>query len=250
MLLEKSQQLGTSIFDPVLCLYPEVIAEETPPHPFGLPEVQLRRDVLFHGRSCRRGKSGNRCRRKRLFEPGEFAVVFPKLMPPFTHAVRLINHEKVDRKAVEKGKEPFVIEPFGSNIQKPDLPGKKLCFDLPALVVILHRVEHRGGDTVGLQGDNLIMHECQQWRDDNRHALHQQCRELIAQRFTPTGREDHQDILLGKNRIDHLLLQRAESVVSEVMCECLQLVHGDSIAGKRFHPQKYVKLSYFFLLVR
>ena len=58
----------------------------------------------------------------------------------------------------------------------------------------------------GAHGIHLVLHQGDERRDDDRHTVHQECRQLVAQRFASAGRHQHESILALQHVADHRLL--------------------------------------------
>ena len=80
-------------------------------------------------------------------------------------------------------------------------------------------VEQRGGDTSRPQGGHLILHERNEWGDDEREPAEDEGRDLEADRLAAPGRKDRKGIPAGQNRLHHPPLGRPEIRVAEVALE-------------------------------
>ena len=73
------------------------------------------------------------------------------------------------------------------------------------------------------QRGHLVLHQCDQWRDDDAQTLAQQRRDLEAQRLAAAGGHQHQGIAARGDVLDGLALQAAERRVAP---DVLQEVFG------------------------
>ncbi len=62
---------------------------------------------------------------------------------------------------------------------------------------------------------DLVLHQRNQRRDDDRHAVAQQGRNLVAQRFAAASGHQHQGITATRNLFDDLLLAATKGIVTE-----------------------------------
>jgi hypothetical protein len=67
------------------------------------------------------------------------------------------------------------------------------------------------------QGVDLIAHERDERRDDDRRSGQHQCRQLITQRLTRAGRHDGQGIAAGQQMLDDRALARTKIGMTEVV---------------------------------
>ena len=82
---------------------------------------------------------------------------------------------------------------------------------------------------------DLIHHQRDQGGDYHGDPRHQKRRELIAQRFSCSGRHDCKDIPAGKDLVDDLLLSGAEAVIAKIGFQGLYLIH--SFSPRCFHQK-------------
>ena len=76
-----------------------------------------------------------------------------------------------------------------------------------------------GCDTVGSQAVDLVLHEGDQRRDDDRETLSDKCGELEAEGLSTAGRQQCEDIAAGEGIPDDLFLQGAKRRIAEVPFE-------------------------------
>ena len=114
--------------------------------------------------------------REHLLDP---PVVGPEVVPPVADAVRLVDHQQtdaVDEQRQHAGAELRVVEPLGADQQQVDRVGVDQRAHLVPLVAV-GRVDRVRPDPQPLGGRDLVAHQRQQRRDDERRpgaALAQQ----------------------------------------------------------------------------
>ena len=72
---------------------------------------------------------------------------------------------------------------------------------------------------------NLIFHQSNQRRDNDSGARHQECRQLVAQRFATSRRHKHKYILALHERADNFFLPALEGVKTEMFLQFRFQVH-------------------------
>ena len=89
----------------------------------------------------------------------------------------------------------------------------------------LGRVEERRTCPDGGQGIHLILHQGDEWRDDDARALTHERGNLVAQRLAAAGRHQHQRVAATGNAVDDFSLRAAERRVAEDVAQDLQRLH-------------------------
>jgi hypothetical protein len=80
-------------------------------------------------------------------------------------------------------------------------------------------IDRSGGNPIRLQQADLILHERDQRRDDDRHAFLQERRQLKAQRFAAAGRHDREHVA-ARERVQHdRFLAGAEAIEAEALLQ-------------------------------
>ena len=150
-------------------------------------------------------------------------------MAPLAHAVRLVDGEQRDLDRAQQLEGRGHHEPLGGDVQKLEATGPQVAQDRRGLICREGRVQELGGDAVGVQGVDLVFHERNQRRDDDRGAGAMQRRDLEAERLAaPRGHEDER-VAAGDEVLDDLALVRAERVVAEDAAERVVDGSGDGI---------------------
>ena len=79
------------------------------------------------------------------------------------------------------GEEALVVEALRCDVEELQRAGAEPVGDLALLGGVEARVEPRGVDPASLQEVDLILHQRDQRRDDDRHPVEQQRRQLVAE---------------------------------------------------------------------
>ena len=104
--------------------------------------------------------------------------------------------------------------------------GRDVDHPVEALARILQRqgklpgrqrgIQVRGAHARLVEGGDLVLHQRNQGRDDQRHPLQQQGRHLVAQGLARAGGHDAERVPPFQERADDLPLPGPEGVVAEV----------------------------------
>src|SRR5918999_5300232 len=100
-------------------------------------------------------------------------------------------------------------------------------------------MERGGRNASGTQGIHLILHEGDQWRHDCGQAGCQGGRELEAERFPLPRRHDGEDVAVGKDGFDDVLLAVAEFLKSEAPTKMITQIRDRSIVRIRHGRAEY-----------
>ena len=65
----------------------------------------------------------------------------------------------------------------------------------------------------------LIFHQCDEWRDNNGHTIHEQRRQLIAQRLTTACRHQHKSVMSIQHIANDCLLIAFEHIKTKIATE-------------------------------
>jgi hypothetical protein len=146
--------------------------------------------------------------------------------------VGLVDGEQRDADVLDRLAEPLVLEPLGGDVQEPQLPAADLLHHVAVLVCREGRIEPAGGDAARGQGIDLVLHQGDQRRDDERHAGQEQGRQLVAERLAAAGGKDGRGRAALHKVLHHRLLAGAELSISEVGLEGIgKLAHGAGLGS-------------------
>jgi len=99
---------------------------------------------------------------------------------------------------------------FWGNIEHLDLTRLNATKYLSLLSGALSRVDTLCMDAVDFEGLDLVIHECDEWRYDDRDPSREECGYLVAEGLTATGRHEDEDILSCEECSDDSLLLRTK----------------------------------------
>ena len=124
--------------------------------------------------------------------------------------MRLVDREERDPRLAQLRQEALVVEALRRDVEQLQLTAAQTVGDCAHLDGVEARVEPRRVDALPREEVDLVLHQRDQRRDDDRHAVEQQRRELVAEALARPGREDGERRAAGEERVDDLLLARAE----------------------------------------
>jgi hypothetical protein len=133
--------------------------------------------------------------------------------------VRLVDGEERDARAVELRQEPLVVEALRRDVEQLQRAGAQPLEDRPLLRRVEARVEPLGVDPAPLQEVDLILHQGDQRRDDDRQPVEEQRRQLVAEALAGAGREHGERRPAGEKGADDLLLAGTERAEPEALRE-------------------------------
>ena len=129
--------------------------------------------------------------------------------------MRLVDREQRDLRLTELREEALVVEALGRDVQQLEASVAQAAGNGPHLIRGEARVEPRRVDALAREQVDLILHQRDQRRHDDRHAFEHQRGQLVAEALPRSGREDGEGGAAGEQGLDDLLLARAERCVSE-----------------------------------
>ena len=137
-------------------------------------------------------------------------------MPPLADAVRLVDGEQRDlRQAGQEIEKARAEQALRRHVQQVQLAATRHTRDLAGVVRRGGGVEAGGGDAGFLQRRHLVLHQRDQRRHHQRHAVAQQGRDLVAQAFAAAGGHQHQRVAAVGDMLDDVALHAAERRVAE-----------------------------------
>ena len=137
----------------------------------------------------------------------------------------------------------FRGQPLGCDVQQIELAGFERALGVARLERVLRRVEERRAHTELAQRADLVLHQRDQRRDDDRRALAQQRRHLVAQRLAAAGRHQHQRIAATRDMGDDFALRTAKRLVAEGGAQDLERAFGAvghrNDVGRSLHGERH-----------
>jgi hypothetical protein len=179
-------------------------------HAEGLDDVFT--DLVGRGR----GERAEAWRREVLVGLAEALVLGAEVVAPVRDAVGFVDREERNRQAAQARHRAFVAEALGRDVEELQLAGARVVEDAHLLVEADGRVEHGGRDAAQAELVDLVLHEGDERRHDERHAGQQRRRELIAEGLAAARRHHAEDRAPLEDGGDEFLLAGAEGVEAPV----------------------------------
>ena len=145
----------------------------------------------------------------------EFAytqVVRTEIMTPLAHAMRLVDCDHCYTNTAQHLHRATRGQPFGRHIEKAQRARLKPAPDGLGLFLGIARGQRTCLDTCRLQGADLIAHQGDERRDDNRHPLTRQRRQLETKGFTATCGHNRKGVFTRNHGLHDLLLTGPEGI--------------------------------------
>jgi hypothetical protein len=111
------------------------------------------------------------------------------------------------------------VEPFGRHVQQLHVATLRARKPVRDLIRCERAIDECRGQAARDERVDLVLHERDQWRDDDRQLGKHQRRYLIAQRFAAASRQHHQRVTASQDRLDSRLLPGPKRGVPEMFRE-------------------------------
>jgi hypothetical protein len=149
----------------------------------------------------------------------QLQVLGPEVVSPLRYAVRLVDGEECDLRAIQQIETARRGEAFGGHVEQVEFAGEQCAFGSAGGTGVERGVEKRRTHAELCQRGHLILHQGDQRRHHDARARPHQRRELVAQRLAAAGGHQHQRIAARHDVVDHGLLAVAERRVAEGLAQ-------------------------------
>ena len=119
----------------------------------------------------------------------QLEVVGAEIVPPLRDAMRLVHGKQGDPDMPQHCSEAFVVEALRRDVEQSKFAASEFLYDLPVLIESERGVKPAGADAFCCERIDLILHQRDQWRDDQGHTGQQQRGQLITERLPSAGGE-------------------------------------------------------------
>ena len=130
-------------------------------------QLELGKNVLTHPASGAGGESRDRAAGEMSAQTAQLAVFRTKFVAPLGDAMGLINGEECDWNALKPADSIGARQPFRRKIQEPVLARLSFAHRCHLLAFGQRTVQDRGGDSHLRQLRGLVLHQGNQWGDDD-----------------------------------------------------------------------------------
>ena len=131
----------------------------------------------------------------------------------------LVNRKQRDLTAFEQVQRSALGEPLGSDVEEVQLALYKCALHIGCGGRIEGGIEKAGPHPQLAHGVNLILHQRNQRGDHNTAAGPDQCRDLIAQRFSAARGHQYECVISLDDRLNNRFLGAAKAGVTEGLLE-------------------------------
>ncbi len=126
-----------------------------------------------------------------------------------------VDGEQGDLAAIEQRQEALRQQALRRDIEQVEVASQQSAFHLGGGLRVQRRIQEGRAHAQLVQRLDLVLHQGDQWRDDDGRARPQQRRHLVAQRFAATRGHQHQAVAAGEDLIDDGGLFTPEGGVAE-----------------------------------
>ena len=190
-----------------------------------------------------RGQGDPRHLRKALVQDRQLPVFGAEIVTPLRHAMRFVDREQADLGLFEQVEKAPGQQAFGGDIEHLEIAAEQALLDLALGHRVEARIEEGRLDAELVQGLDLVLHQRDQRRNDDRRAGSQQGRDLVAKRLAATGRHQHEGIAATADAFDHGLLVAAERGIAKNAVEQLQCGIGHAVHAISCRQTSWVRCS-------
>ena len=197
----------------------EVGAVETGDTDVGVVEAEALDDVVAH-KGVGGGGEGDDGRVAEAGAGGaEVAVAGAEVVAPLGDAVRLVDGEEGHVHASQSGDEAAVGEALGGDVEEAEVAIGGAAEDFALILAGDGRVDGGGDDAVAGEGIDLVLHQGEQGGNDEREAVKEEGRQLVADALAAARGEDGERVAPGEDGGHDLGLAGEELAVAEDLAE-------------------------------
>ena len=162
-------------------------------------QAELLDDIIadFLGR-CR-GEGVHRNVRGKTTQLSKLSILGAKVVAPVTDAMRLVDRDCAKTSSAKSRKESITAQSLRRDEEKLQLPGFQVGIHGLNFRTRLDAREHCSGDTVLEQAVDLILHQRDEWANDQGQAFAIQRGRLIAEALTASCGKYEQQILISEH---------------------------------------------------
>ncbi|OPZ09086.1 MAG: hypothetical protein BWZ08_00699 [candidate division BRC1 bacterium ADurb.BinA292] len=194
-------------------------------------QAELPRDVVADAVRRRRGIGVDGDRREGLLELAQAAVFGPEIVAPLADAVGFVDGEERDARLAQRVEEAIEQQPLRRDVEDLEPRLAHGGEDGAALIERHRAVEAGRRHAAADQRVDLVLHQRDQRRDDDRHPLHRQRGGLVADRLAAAGGKDDERIAPRQDRLHRLALMRPEAGVAPIARQDLGEMMHTGVSG-------------------
>ncbi|CAM2177626.1 conserved hypothetical protein [Burkholderia latens] len=213
-------------------------------HDRGVAQSQCVHDVFDDFRRRGGGERKDRRAAHRLYRVRDIEKCRPEIVPPLRHAVRFVHDDEFHARLRATGEdvdECGLREAFRRHEHdaRAAVAQRLQCRSL--ILTPERAIQQHAVDAERLQLVGLILHQRNQRRHDERHAVQMQGRQLVAQRLARPGRHRRKRVAPCQYAADDVLLSVAQARDPEALAHRPAQI-AQSLVHRR-HPNPPVVIS-------
>ena len=188
----------------------------------GVVHAEVLLDVQLHLRRGRRRQGDQRRRADLVDDRADAAVLRTEIVAPLRNAVRLVDGVERYLDFAQKRDVVLLGKRLGGEIEQLGAPLQHVGAHLCHGGLVERRIEEMGDARLrreSAHGVHLILHQGDQRRNDDRHAVHQQRRQLVTERLAAARGHQHERVFSSKHIADYSLLIAFERRKAEILLE-------------------------------
>ena len=155
-----------------------------------------------------------------LVQQAQRQIFAAEVVAPLAHAMRLVDRKEGNAGFLKSCQQRLHNQSFGSNVDKLELAICQITCNGTFLFQRQRTVQKCSRNSASPQGINLILHQRNQGRNDDSYAVAAHRRHLITQGFSPSGRQNHNRILVLHDQIHRFQLKRSKILKPPMSLKC------------------------------
>ena len=187
---------------------------------FCIANAQIFLNVRAHFVGGRGRKGYHRCMSDTQDGGPDVAVFGAEVVSPLRNAVRFVHGIERNLDGLQKLHVLILAQRLGCDVQKFRCSALNVVHNLLNGGLVKRRVEVMGHATVfahAVHHVHLVLHQGDEWRDNDGRSFHQERRQLVAQAFSATSGHEHKGVVTRKKVADNGLLVSFKRVETKVL---------------------------------
>ena len=180
-------------------------------------ELELRDDVGANVRRRGRGERDGRRPAELFTHLGDAQIARAEVVAPLADAVRLVDGEQRDAGVAQPLGGGAEVEPLRRDVQQLDVAAHGARQAIRDLRRRERAVDERRRQAARVERVDLVLHQRDERRDDDRELGQHQRRHLVAERLAAARRQHDERVAAGEHGLDGRFLPRPERRIAEVL---------------------------------
>ena len=164
----------------------------------------------------------------KIAQPG---VIGAEIVAPLADAVGLVDRQQFQAHRPHRFQEPRAAEPLRHDVGQAELARRDPIEPVVLLLDGQRAIDESDGKAAGLELIDLVLHQRDQRRDDQRQPVERQGRQLVAKALAAAGGHDAQAVFSRQDGGNDFPLAGAEGRQAEPRQEGIEIIAGNAHAG-------------------